>query len=56
MVEDNGPGIPPELRSKILEDIKFTSTILPAKFPLLKTGMPSLIPEFLPLFITTEFR
>ena len=44
------------LRSKILEDTKFTSTILPAKYPSFNTGIPNFIPALLPLLIITEFK
>ena len=43
-------------RSKILDDTKFTSTILPAKYPSFKTGIPSFMPALLPLLIITEFK
>ena len=39
-----------------LDDKKFTSTILPTKCPLLKTGIPNLILALLPLFIIAELR
>ena len=39
---------------KILEERKFTSTILPAKCPSLKTGIPNLIPDLLKPWINFE--